>query len=222
MRSELRVKPNQMRPGESMVEIWHGGKMIGAVYPSEGPGVRVITKHKAAVSYTEVSPGMPIAISVLIDPDVHVGSVGLDFEPEPVPVLTDRARAAFGPLYYQEQMVKAQLAGEDYDRPGKHREHVFDYESGLRIILSREALAGRIGNVLHASVSAHRGTMLESLRTAARSTPDDGSQRERIIQIMAPILAVEVEALTGVKPWNLSIVSDSGIFHFQASESSLT
>jgi hypothetical protein len=43
MRTQLRVKSHLVVPGESVVELWHNGQLIGTVVGAEGPGVRIIS-----------------------------------------------------------------------------------------------------------------------------------------------------------------------------------
>lgn len=40
--------------GSHVVEVWHGGEFICAVYGADGPGIRVITKHHVLVSQTSM------------------------------------------------------------------------------------------------------------------------------------------------------------------------
>ena len=35
--------------GQQVIELWHDGQFIGQVCGADGPGVRVITKHKVCV-----------------------------------------------------------------------------------------------------------------------------------------------------------------------------
>ena len=44
-KSQLRLKPHSVLPGEQVIEIWYQGKFIGQVTGAEGPGVRVISKY---------------------------------------------------------------------------------------------------------------------------------------------------------------------------------
>lgn len=73
MKAELRPKPHSHIPGAIVVEVWHGGKMIGTVYGADGPGIRVMSKYglnarlqPGAVSIAEVF--VPVA------PDVSAGA----------------------------------------------------------------------------------------------------------------------------------------------------
>lgn len=45
VKSQLRLQPHSIHPGSNVVEVWHEGKFIATVTGSDGPGVRVITKH---------------------------------------------------------------------------------------------------------------------------------------------------------------------------------
>jgi|ERR1041385_6287614 len=44
MRAELRVKGHGILRGQLMVEVWYAGKFIAAVYGTDGPGVRIVSK----------------------------------------------------------------------------------------------------------------------------------------------------------------------------------
>jgi hypothetical protein len=50
MKSELRLQPHTVLPGKYAVEIWYDGKLIGTVTGADGPGVRIISKHKLETS----------------------------------------------------------------------------------------------------------------------------------------------------------------------------
>jgi hypothetical protein len=65
-KTELRPVPHSTLPGETAVELWHDGKLIGAVYGADGPGVRVVSKHLSVAMQTS-APGVTVT-EVLIDP----------------------------------------------------------------------------------------------------------------------------------------------------------
>lgn len=63
--------------------------------------------------------------------------MGLDFEPEPISMMKARLPSALTDTWLASEWETF----EDWarkDRPGKHRKHVFDFESGLRLIISRD------------------------------------------------------------------------------------
>jgi hypothetical protein len=45
MKTELRIKPHAFLPGQTIIELWHEGQLIGTVAGADGPGVRIVTKH---------------------------------------------------------------------------------------------------------------------------------------------------------------------------------
>ena len=60
MKTELRVKPHSVLPGQSVIELWHDGQLIGTVAGADGPGVKIITKH-------------PVEAAVVTDPPLPDG-----------------------------------------------------------------------------------------------------------------------------------------------------
>jgi hypothetical protein len=44
VKTELRHRPHDILPGESVVELWYDGVFIGQVTGMDGPGVRVFSK----------------------------------------------------------------------------------------------------------------------------------------------------------------------------------
>ncbi len=47
MKTELRLSPHSILPGQQVIEIWFAGEFIGQVTAAtDGPGVRVISKHR--------------------------------------------------------------------------------------------------------------------------------------------------------------------------------
>lgn len=74
--------------------------------------------------------------------------MGLAFQPESLDSMRDRYEAALA----FEWDALAILTDHQADRPGLHRDHVFDFEDGNRFVISRERqLGGRV--CLHVSVS---------------------------------------------------------------------
>lgn len=49
MKTELRPKNHDSLPGHIVVELWHEGVLIGAIYGSDGPGFRLITRFDTTV-----------------------------------------------------------------------------------------------------------------------------------------------------------------------------
>lgn len=43
MKTELKLVDHDILPGHKVVELWHEGKVIGKIYGSDGPGIRLIT-----------------------------------------------------------------------------------------------------------------------------------------------------------------------------------
>lgn len=54
MKSELRLQPHSELRREQVIEIWHNGEFIGAVYGADGPGIRIVTKHQLSVTPIDV------------------------------------------------------------------------------------------------------------------------------------------------------------------------
>lgn len=71
-KTELRVVPHSVLPGEKVIEMWWQGKMIGTVTGHDLPGVRVISKYPLAVA-DRIDPN-PIGLSTM----VNVVSVTID------------------------------------------------------------------------------------------------------------------------------------------------
>ena len=49
MKTELRLMPHTILEGHSVVEIWYADKFIGQITGADGPGIRLISKHKIVV-----------------------------------------------------------------------------------------------------------------------------------------------------------------------------
>ena len=45
MKTELRIAQHSVERGERVVEAWHNGQFIAELAGTDGPGVRVISKH---------------------------------------------------------------------------------------------------------------------------------------------------------------------------------
>lgn len=79
--------------------------------------------------------------------------MALPHDPEPISQLQARYAAALEPVYVQWKVARGN------DRPGLHREHVMDFESGLRLIVSRERTdKGKV--VIHVSASPESNSHL--------------------------------------------------------------
>lgn len=69
----------------------------------------------------------------------------LSFEPEPLWKMRQR---------YNKALERIWIAREGMDdTPGSHREHVFDFGTGLRLIISRDIFAEEKGPEIHVSAS---------------------------------------------------------------------
>jgi hypothetical protein len=62
MKTELRIRPHSTLAGEHIYELWYAGELIGTVAGSDGPGVRVITKHAMEVLPDKL-PDHPIHVT---------------------------------------------------------------------------------------------------------------------------------------------------------------
>ena len=49
MKSELRVDAHSITDGALVVEVWYANELLATVYGADGPGVRVISKHRLHV-----------------------------------------------------------------------------------------------------------------------------------------------------------------------------
>ncbi len=69
MKTELRLAPHTAGTGR-IVEVWHDGAFIASVYPlGDGPGVRVVTKHRIIVDHLETRAIAGVgALTVHIEP----------------------------------------------------------------------------------------------------------------------------------------------------------
>ncbi len=72
MKTELRMRPHTVLPGEAVIELWWHGQLIGQVTSADGPGVRVISKHPMQVGQIGVgSIEIRAVIEIRIDPVVE-------------------------------------------------------------------------------------------------------------------------------------------------------
>lgn len=76
----------------------------------------------------------------------------LEPKPEPIESICGRFSSALIPVWDANRIRREIREGKDPDRPGCHRTHVFDFISGLRLIVSREWME-EIGVFLHISSS---------------------------------------------------------------------
>ena len=53
MKSELRLARHTDGSGAVVVEVWYGQDFIASVYGADGPGVRVVTKHRITVDHLD-------------------------------------------------------------------------------------------------------------------------------------------------------------------------
>lgn len=53
-KSELRLDPHRVLNDALVIEVWHDGEFIAAVYGADGPGVRVVSKHRLHADATSV------------------------------------------------------------------------------------------------------------------------------------------------------------------------
>lgn len=69
MKSELRIAAEHVDgSGAVVVEVWHGGRFIASVYGADGPGVRVVTKHRMIVDHLHPDDLGVGAVTVQIRP----------------------------------------------------------------------------------------------------------------------------------------------------------
>jgi hypothetical protein len=64
MKSELRLCPHKVLPDTRIIEVWHNGQMIATVAGTDGPGVRIISKHPLITSKEPV-PLNVVSVMVL-------------------------------------------------------------------------------------------------------------------------------------------------------------
>lgn len=124
--------------------------------------------------------------------------MGLPFEPKSVESMRARYPEAVKETFTMEMV----LGG---NRPGKHRKHVFDFEDGLRVIVSKEPLLD--GNTaLHFSFSFKDDSEFYEKLKGEQDTAKKCTE----------MIAEHVESMGGpaktVKPLSI-FVSEGGILH---------
>jgi hypothetical protein len=62
-KTELRLAEHRSVPGEKVIEVWFEGQFIGEVTGSDGPGVRIISKHPLTGNH---KAGLPEVLEVTI------------------------------------------------------------------------------------------------------------------------------------------------------------
>lgn len=77
--------------------------------------------------------------------------MGLPWQPESIAMLSKRFPKALEQTFEVENIV----GDDNSDRPGKHRENVFDYQDGVRLIVSKDRFNGNL--FLHFSGSLQNG-----------------------------------------------------------------
>ena len=45
-KAKLKIADHSLLPGESVIEVYYEGEFIASIYGADGPGVRIISKHK--------------------------------------------------------------------------------------------------------------------------------------------------------------------------------
>lgn len=65
MKTALILCQHATLPDQQMVELWHNGQLIGAVYGADGPGLRIISKHPIQLGGFGQRPNL---IELHIDP----------------------------------------------------------------------------------------------------------------------------------------------------------
>lgn len=65
MKTELKVKPHNIIPNTNVFEVWYDGALIATVAGADGPGLRVITRHRNRVVKDDQ---MPELIEITIYP----------------------------------------------------------------------------------------------------------------------------------------------------------
>lgn len=114
--------------------------------------------------------------------------MGLNWEPEPAEKMAKRFETALKRVYDVDL-----IAQEESDRPGEHRENVFDFKDGIRIIVSLEIHDGV--RFVHISGSSQNPMSVQDL-----------SKR-----ILGKIITISKMNISGVvNAW----VANTGIIHF--------
>lgn len=55
MKAQLNQARHDVLPGQACIEVWFNGKLIGAIYGEDGPGIRFITKHPVAIGDNRIN-----------------------------------------------------------------------------------------------------------------------------------------------------------------------
>lgn len=76
----------------------------------------------------------------------------MPFTPEPVEQMIERFQKAL-----EREFNADKISNGDPDRPGVHRENVFDYEDGIRLIISKDRARGNL--FIHISASSQKGNV---------------------------------------------------------------
>lgn len=66
-KSQLKIKDHSFLSGEQAIEVWYEDQMIATVYGTEGPGVRVFSKHSMDIVRGGLGPNVGV-IEVRIEP----------------------------------------------------------------------------------------------------------------------------------------------------------
>jgi hypothetical protein len=72
-------------------------------------------------------------------------AMGFHFSPQPTDKLKEKIPLALSKIWIAD--------GDLTDRPGLHREHVFDFDNGLRLIISKDKFPGYTSALIHVSGS---------------------------------------------------------------------
>ena len=63
MKAILREAPHSVFPSQTVIEVWYNGEFIATITGADGPGVRIISKHKLV--YDEVG-NVPTILEVQV------------------------------------------------------------------------------------------------------------------------------------------------------------
>lgn len=135
----------------------------------------------------------------------------LDFNPQPLDVLRLRYEAAITEIVDIDA-----VAHGDAVRPGQLRKHVFDFDIGLRLIISRERRStGEIG--VHISASWHPGTMMHGALDATLQEFKSAAQAEAWFMKEA-IARWQQLSMSTEQPTFIGVTEGKGIPHWFLSE----
>ena len=65
MKTELRLRPHVILNDASVIEIWHDGVFIGQITGSDGPGIRIFSKHPIKITEVAINPDEIMANQLL-------------------------------------------------------------------------------------------------------------------------------------------------------------